>query len=124
MESVVLLKENRFKELEFRPINQTFKVVNGEIIIPRTEIQSSAIQVFAEGTIKLDDYVNIWFSVPWKNLKSNDGLSLPKKTTFDEAGAKFYINLLQDQESVKKRKQKLHFKIKLWNSKLKNSEEE
>lgn len=124
MESVVLLKENRFKELEFRPINQTFKVVNGKIIIPRTEIQSSAIQVFAEGTIKLDEYVNIWFSVPWKNLKPNDGLSLPKKTTFDEAGAKFYINLLQDQESVKKRKQKLHFKIKLWNSKLKNSEEE
>ncbi|RXG32221.1 AsmA family protein [Leeuwenhoekiella marinoflava] len=123
MESVVLLKEDRFEELEFRPIVQTFKVVNGEIIIPRTEFQSSAIQAFAEGKIKLDEYVNIWLSIPWKNLKANEGLSLPKKTSFEEAGAKFYINLVQDQESKKKRKQKLRFKIKLWNSKLKRSKE-
>ena len=122
MESVVLLKKERFKELEFRPIVQTFKVVNGEVIIPQTEIQSSAIQVFVKGTIMLNEYVNIWLSVPWKNLKSNNGLSLPKKTSFDGAGAKFYINLLKDQEHEKKRKRKLHFKIKLWNSELKRSE--
>lgn len=123
MDRIVLLSEDRFKELEFRPIIQTFKVINGEVIIPRTEIQSSAIQIFAEGKIKLDEYVNIWLAIPWKNLKSNDGLSLPQKTTFDDAGAKFYVNLLQNQNSEKKRKQKLHFKIKLWNRELKNSKE-
>ena len=123
MERVVLLKEERFKELDFRPIVQTFKLVNGEVIIPQTEIQSSAFQVFVQGKIKLDEYVNIWLSVPWKNLKSNDGLSLPEKTTFKDAGAKFYINLVKDQESPKPRKRKLRFKIKLWNSELKKAKE-
>ncbi len=121
MESVVLLKKDRFKELEFRPIVQTFKILDGEIIIPRTEIQSSAIHVFAEGKLKLNEYLDIWLSVPWKNLKANDGLSLPEKKSFEDSGSKFYINLVQDQQSEIAREQKLRFKIRFGNRKLRKS---
>ncbi|WP_027126450.1 AsmA-like C-terminal region-containing protein [Gelidibacter mesophilus] len=118
MENVPLMKSDRFRNLRFRPIVQTFEIRNGEIIIPKTEIQSSAIHVFAEGRIKLKEHVNLWLSVPYRNLKSNDGLSLPEKTTYEGAGSKFFLQFVQDQNSKKARKQKLKVKIRLGNRKL------
>ncbi|WP_178989081.1 AsmA family protein [Winogradskyella schleiferi] len=118
MENSFLMKDERFEKLSFRPIIQTFEIVNGELIIPRTEIQSSAIHLFAEGRFKFDEYINIWLSLPWKNLKSNDGLTLPKKTTYEDAGAKFYVQLLQDKTEEKDKDKKLDVKIRLSNRKL------
>jgi len=124
MESVVLMKEKRFDSLVFRPIKQTFKVVDGEIIIPRTEIQSSALHVFIEGRMKLDEYINIWLSLPWKNLKSRDGTFLPEKTTYEDAGSKFHIQLVKDENSEKSRKQKLRAKFRLGTGKKEKSFQE
>ncbi|WP_299395166.1 AsmA-like C-terminal region-containing protein [uncultured Gelidibacter sp.] len=118
MENIPLMKAERFKNLRFQPIVQTFEIRNGELIIPRTQIQSSAIHLFFEGRLKLNEYANIWLSIPWKNLMSNDGLTLPEKTTFDAAGAKFYLQFLQNQKSEKARKQKLKVKFRLGNRKL------
>lgn len=124
MQSVPLLKADRFKNLRFRPIAQTFQIRDGEIIIPRTQIQSSAIQVFFEGRLKLNEYTNIWLSVPWKNLKSNDGLNLPEKTTFEDAGSKFYLQFIQDQNSKRAKKQKLKVKFRLGNRKLRKTQKD
>ncbi len=121
MEKTPLMKDERFEKLQFRPIQQSFKVENGRIIIPRTQIQSSALQVFVEGELRIGEYVNIWLSLPWHNLKSTSGLELPKKTSFEEAGAKFYIQLLQDKDSDKARKQKLKTKFRLGNGKMEKS---
>ena len=118
MENIPLMKATRFKNLRFRPIVQTFEIKNGEIIIPQTEIQSSALHLFVEGRLKLEEYMNVWLSVPWKNLKANDGFSLPEKTTYKNAGSKFFIQFLQDKRNKKARKQKLKVKIKLGNRKL------
>ncbi|SDR97196.1 AsmA-like C-terminal region [Gramella sp. MAR_2010_147] len=119
MESVVLLKKERFKKLQFRPIKQTFQVVNGEIIIPQTQIQSSAIQIFAEGKLKLGEYVNIWLSIPWNNiLKKRDGLILPEKVSFEDSGLKFYLQLVQDKNGEKDKKSKLKTKFRLGKRKL------
>ncbi len=124
MEKAFLMKEERFKHLRFRPIIQTFKVKDGEIIIPRTEIQSSALHVFVQGKLKLDEYINIWLSLPWKNLKSNDGMQLPEKTTFEDAGSKFYIQLVQDKDSDREKDQKLRTKFRLSDAKLEKSLDE
>ncbi|MBO3097463.1 AsmA family protein [Gelidibacter pelagius] len=118
MEAIPLMKAERFKNLRFQPIVQTLEIKDGEIMIPKTEIQSSAIHLFAEGRLKLKEYMNIWLSVPWKNLKSNDGLLLPEKTTYEDAGAKFFLQIVQDKNSKKTRKQKLKVKFKLGNRKL------
>lgn len=118
MEAIPLMKDERFKNLRFQPIVQTFEIKKGEIIIPRTEIQSSALHLFAEGRLKLKEHINIWLSVPWTNLKSNDGLTLPEKTTYEGVGAKFFLQLVQDKNSKKARKQKLKVKFKLGNRKL------
>ena len=118
MENIVLLKKDRFEKLQFRPIEETFKIVDGELIIPRTEIQSSALQLFVEGHFKFDDYINVWISLPWKNLKNNDGLILPEKQPYDDAGSKFYLQIIQDKNSKKSKKQKLKVKFKLRNKKM------
>lgn len=118
MEAIPLMKEERFKNLRFQPIAQTFEIKNGEVVIPQTEIQSSAMHFFIEGRLKLMEHVNIWLSVPWKNLKSNDGLILPEKTTYQEAGSKFFLQVIQDKNSTKSKKQKLKVKFKLGNRKL------
>lgn len=121
MENIPLMKDERFKNLRFQPIVQTFEIINGEIIIPRTEIQSSGLHVFAEGRLKLNEYLNIWISVPWNNLKRNDGLLLPEKTNYKDAGSKFFIQLVQDKTSEKARKEKLKVKIRLGNRKLRKT---
>ncbi|MEO6347535.1 MAG: AsmA-like C-terminal region-containing protein [Aquaticitalea sp.] len=118
MDNSILMKDERFKNLRFRPIVQTFEIKNGELIIPRTEIQSSAIQVFVEGRIKFKEYVNVWLALPWKNLKNNDGQVLPEKTSYEAAGPKFYVQLLQDKTSEKAKKQKLKVKVRMGNRKL------
>ncbi|WP_295182227.1 AsmA-like C-terminal region-containing protein, partial [uncultured Christiangramia sp.] len=120
LESVVLMKEERFENLRFRPITQTFRIENGVVKVPRTQIQSSALQLYAEGEFKLDEYFDIWLSLPWKNLKSNDGLQLPEKETYKEAGAKFYLQLIQNKESDEEKERKLRTRFRLWNRELKN----
>ncbi|MUP46971.1 hypothetical protein E0K83_14590 [Gramella sp. BOM4] len=118
-ENVVLLKEERFENLEFRPIQQEFQITNGMLEIPRTQIQSTALHFFIEGESKIGEYQNIWISLPWNNIfKSRDGKELPQKVSFDNSGAKFYIQLIQDKESEKERKQKLRTKFRLSNRKL------
>ena len=124
IEKVVLLKEERFEKLQFQPVRQTFKVINGKIVIPRTQIQSSALQIFVEGEMKPGEYYNLWISVPWNNIfKSRDGLELPEKISFENSGAKFYLQILQDKESEKPGKRKLKTKFRLGNRKLEKSKE-
>lgn len=118
MKNMPLLRSERFKNLRFRPITQRFEINDGELVIPQTELQSSAIQLFIEGRLKLKDHINIWLSVPWKNFKYNNGLSLPEKTTYNDAGSKFFLQFSQDANSKKSRKQKLKVKFRLSNRKL------
>ncbi len=122
MESTPLMKDERFKNLRFRSIVQTFEIKDGVVIIPRTEIQSSAIQVFIEGQVKFNEYINVWLSLPWKNLKSNDGLTLPEKTTFGQAGSKFFLELVQDKNAKKERNQNLKVKFRFSDRKLKKEQ--
>ncbi|GGW74152.1 hypothetical protein GCM10008085_27960 [Winogradskyella epiphytica] len=124
MENSTLMKDERFKELRFQPIVQTFEIKNGELIIPRTEIQSTALHVFVEGRLKFDEYMNIWLSLPWSNLKSNDGLTLPDKTTFADAGSKFYLQLKQDKTAKKEKNKNIKVKFRLSNRKLRKLNKE
>ncbi|MFN4763191.1 AsmA-like C-terminal region-containing protein [Gillisia sp. Q332] len=118
IENSVMMKDERFEKLRFRPIVQTFEIRDGVLLIPQTEIQSSAIHVFVEGKVKFDEYIDVWLSLPWRNLKSKDGLTLPEKTTFAKAGSKFYLQLVQDKNHEKERKQKLNVKVRLSNRQL------
>ncbi len=118
LDNSVLMKDERFEKLQFRPIVQTLEIKDGVLLIPQTEIQSSAIHVFVEGKVKFEEYVDVWLSLPWSNLKSKDGLTLPEKTTFENAGSKFYVQLVQDKTQEKERKQKLKVKVRLSNRKL------
>jgi len=118
MDKSILMKVERFEKLRFRPIVQTFEIRDGVLLIPQTEIQSSAIHIFVEGEVKYGKHIDVWLSLPWNNLRSNDGFTLPEKTTFEKAGPKFYVQLLKDKNNLKERKQKLKVKLRLSNRKL------
>jgi len=118
MNKSFLMKDERFEKLTFRPIIQTFEIKNGVLIIPRTEIQSSAIHLFAEGEFKFDEYMNIWLALPWKNLKSKDGINLPEKTSYENAGAKFFLQMIQDKTEEKEKHRDIKVKVRLSNRKL------
>ncbi|WP_026753612.1 AsmA family protein [Sediminibacter sp. Hel_I_10] len=124
MDNVPLMKAERFEQLRFQPIVQTFEVVDGKILIPRTEIQSSALHFFVEGQFKMNEFVNVWISLPWKNLKGNDGLILPEKTGFENAGSKFYVQLIQNNNDPKPKHQELKVKLRLSNRKLRKQKED
>ena len=122
VEGVVLLKEERFEKLRFQPVKQEFDIRNGKITIPRTQIQSTAIQAFVEGEMKPGEYYDLWISVPWSNIfKSRDGIELPDKISFEKSGAKFYLQLIQDKDSEKSKEQKLRTKFRLSNRKLRKN---
>ncbi|TRO66980.1 AsmA-like C-terminal region-containing protein [Christiangramia sabulilitoris] len=122
IENVKLFSEERFEKLQFRPVTQTFKVVDGIIEIPRTQVQSTALQLFIEGQMKIGEYINIWISLPWNNIfKSRDGDELPQKVSFENSGAKFYLQLVQDKNHTKEKKRKLKTKFRLGNRKLEKS---
>lgn len=122
MRSIKLMKEERFEHLRFQPISQTFQVRDGKILIPRTQVQSSALHVFIEGELRLDDYMNVWLSIPWKNLKKNDGLSLPEKVKYEEAGSKFYLQMQFNKKSLDPKQQKLRTRLRLSNRKLRKKD--
>jgi len=120
LETVFLLKEERFEQLRFRPLTQKFTIQDGVVTIPRTQIQSSGLQLYVEGAMKLDEYLNIWLSLPWKNLKSRDGLTLPEKESYQDAGAKFYVQLKKNNKKLDRKDRQLKTRFRLWNSDLKN----
>ncbi len=123
LDKVVLFSKERFEKLQFQPIVQTLDIKNGEILIPRTEVQSSALQLFIEGQVRLEDYLDIWISVPWKNLGKNDGLTLPAKTTFEKAGGKFYIQLVQDPDHPRPSARDMGINIRFSNRVLRRNRE-
>lgn len=49
IENSVMMKDERFEKLRFRPIVQTFEIRDGVLLIPQTEIQSSAIHFLWKG---------------------------------------------------------------------------
>jgi hypothetical protein len=123
LEKIVLFRKERFEKLQFQPIVLTLEIIEGEIVIPRTEIQSSGLQFFLEGRVKLEDFVNVWISVPWNNLKQNDGQTLPAKTTYEFAGAKLFVQLVQDLDHPKKRGREMQINIRLSNRELRKGQD-
>src|SRR5690606_8114486 len=59
MENVLLMRAERFKNLRFQPIVQSFVIKDSDIISPRTDIQSSALQLFAQGRLNLKQHIQI-----------------------------------------------------------------
>ncbi|GGZ69926.1 hypothetical protein [Algibacter mikhailovii] len=118
VDNIKVLKKERFKAMSFQPIVEKISINNGVFSIPRTEIQSSAIDFFIEGKTEPKAFRDIWISIPLNNLKANDGIVLSEKVGYENTGSKIYIQMVQDFHHKKAKKRKLKTKIRFSNKKL------
>ena len=92
----------RFERLKFAPLVGTLYMKNGLLSIPRTEIQSTALQLFIEGSYSLQKGPDILVSVP---IRRNIGRGIlreaPALTGYAHAGWSVYMVMTPDPEKDK-----------------------
>ncbi|MBG7631625.1 MAG: hypothetical protein IZT56_14505, partial [Bacteroidetes bacterium] len=107
-----IFKEQRFEDIRFADISQEIYIANRTIEIPRTEIQSTAFNLFVEGHFNYDDNTNFWLSIPLANLKKRELVKIPDKEGFINSGKKVFVQVKKNEEG------ELEYKLHLSNKKL------
>lgn len=95
--------KKRFREVFLAPLSVRLSVDSGSVFIPRTEIQSSALQVFIEGTYDTLNGPDLLVSVPvFPNIRRGVLDAPPAKTGYAHAGWKVYLVLKRDEDGTTK----------------------
>jgi len=95
-----ILRDKRLENIRFADLSDTIRIKDGTIRIPRMEITSTAFNLFVEGNLRYDDKSHLWISIPWSNLWFRDFSTIPENKTFNEAGSKFFIQALGNDENT------------------------
>ncbi|NJC27850.1 AsmA family protein [Neolewinella antarctica] len=99
---------HRFQRLGLAPLAGQLEMRDGEITIPRTEIQSTALHLFLEGNYSLENGPDLLVSVPvFKNIKRGILRDSPPKTGYARAGWKVYLVMTKDKAGESKTKFRL-----------------
>ncbi len=99
--------KKRFQHLRFAPLVGEVRIDSGRIVLPRTEVQSTGIQVFAEGTYDDAGGPDFLVSIPLRNIGRGVMEEAPSPTGYDRAGWKVYLVGGQDAEGKLKMKFRL-----------------
>ncbi len=93
-----IFKKERFQDIRFGPIENTFYLSDNKVDIPQMEIQSTAFNIFISGQYGFGEVdTNIWTSIPLENLKKRDLINIPDKKGYVEAGKMVYIEAKSDK---------------------------
>ena len=93
------LMAHRFDTIAASPIAATVTLRDGVAYLPRTEIQSTALQVFIEGRYDTEKGQDILVSVPvFANLFRGDPKAPPAKTGYAGAGWKIFLVMTVDED--------------------------
>lgn len=85
------LMKKRFAAVYLAPLDVVLRIDSGMVHIPRTELQSSALQLFVEGTVDTVNGPNMLIALPLKNIGRGLLDEAPEKTGFAHAGRKVYL---------------------------------
>jgi hypothetical protein len=99
--------KKRFETLRFAPLKLTLRLKNGEVWLPRTEIQSTALQLFIEGDFDTLRGPDLLVSIPLRNIGRGLLDEPPTNTGYAAAGKKIYLVMERDKEG----KPKLKFRL-------------
>jgi len=83
--------KKRFETLHFAPVNLELRLENGKVSLPRTEIQSTALQLFLEGDFDSIKGPDLLIAVPLRNIGRGVLNTPPPKTGYAKAGWKVYF---------------------------------
>ncbi len=91
-------REERFGNLKFAPISSSITIKGEDLTFPMMEVQSNAINIFAEGVMSFGNNTNIWISIPIDNLKSRDSSIIPEKRGYASVRNKVFVEVDADDD--------------------------
>ncbi len=94
------LRDKRIDDIQFLPLNDTIKIHQGTIKIPELNVTSTAFTLYMKGDFRYDNKSNMLVSIPWSNLWFWDSEKMPEYKTFGQAGRKFHIHALGNEENT------------------------
>ncbi len=83
--------QKRFERLHFAPLEGIVLLDSGRVVVPRTEIQSTALQLFIEGNFTPENGANMLISIPLRNIGRGVLERAPDPTGYALAGWKVYL---------------------------------
>lgn len=99
--------KKRFETLYFAPLDLKFRVDSGRVWLPRTEIQSSALQLFVEGSFDTLTGPDLLVAVPLRNIGRGVLGAAPATTGYARAGWKVYLVMEPGKDGKAKTKFRL-----------------
>lgn len=99
--------KKRFEQLRFAPLAGEVRIDSGRLVVPRTEVQSTGIQVFVEGEYDDATGPDFLISLPLRNVGRGLLDEVPSPTGYAQAGWKVYLVAQQDEEGALKMKFRL-----------------
>jgi hypothetical protein len=97
----------RFETLRFAPLKLKLKLENGRVWLPRTEVQSTALQLFVEGNFDTLKGLDLLVAIPLRNIGRGLLDTPPANTGYAAAGRKVYLVLERDENGVPRMKFRL-----------------
>jgi hypothetical protein len=94
--------KKRFETLRFGPLTVDLELVDNGVIIPLTEVQSTALQFFVQGQIDSINGPDLLISIPLKNIGRGLLAEPPAMTGFERAGRKVYLVVEKDEAGILK----------------------
>jgi hypothetical protein len=101
------LMRKRFQQPSFAPVAGEFLIENGRVWIPRTEVQSTAVQFFIEGHYDFAGGPDLLISLPLRNIGRGLLDSPPPPTGYAHAGWKVYLVVEPGQDGATQTKFRL-----------------
>lgn len=97
----------RFEHLRFAPLIGRVAFDSGRVHLPRTEVQSTGIQVFVEGRYDPERGPDFLVSLPLRNIGRGVLDAAPSPTGYARSGWKVYLVARHDEEGELKMKFRL-----------------
>jgi hypothetical protein len=85
------MMRKRFEALRFAPLSLKVRVDSGRVTLPRTEVQSTALQLFVQGHFDTLSGPDLLVSVPLLNIGRGVLDAAPERTGYARAGWKVYL---------------------------------
>ncbi|MES2733255.1 MAG: AsmA-like C-terminal region-containing protein [Bacteroidota bacterium] len=107
--SKIIFKKRDFMNIKFATINNSFTLQGKNLKIDRTEIASSVLSFFVEGTYSFANNTDLSIQVPLSNLKKREKDYVPtNEGVYSDVGNSIYIR-------GRNKEGKLHFGLDLFN---------
>ncbi len=88
-----IFRKSRVQDVRFAPLSTTLHVENEKIYFPRTELISTAFDLFFEGAVGYNNDTNLWVAIPLRNLQRRKSYAIPDRNDNHYLRNKVFLNV-------------------------------